>query len=64
MSQEKLKILLVGPSQSGKSTVANYLSGRSDVISPTYTPTVGLRILTKTATVVHDYAPDGEECDI
>ena len=56
-----LKVLLIGPPQSGKSTLANYLSGRTDVISKSYRPTVGVRILTTTKTIVHSYAPDGDD---
>ena len=39
-----VKILIIGPMQSGKSTVANFISERSDGPS-NYRPTVGVRIL-------------------
>lgn len=64
MNNPSLKILIIGPAQAGKSTITNYLAGRSDVISTSYRPTVGVRIQTKTTTIVHDYAPDGEEFDL
>lgn len=64
MNNTKLKILVIGPTQCGKSTLSNYLAGKSDVISNTYRPTVGLRVLKTSKTVVHKYAPDGEDIDI
>ena len=64
MNNPTLKILIIGPPQCGKSTIANYLAGRADVISTSYRPTVGVRIQSKTYSVVHDYAPDGEDFDI
>lgn len=45
MSQ-KLKIIVVGPKGSGKSTLSNFLLGQSDGIANyPYQPTVGCRIL-------------------
>lgn len=45
MSQ-KLKIIVVGPKGSGKSTLSNFLLGQSDGIANNpYQPTVGCRIL-------------------
>ncbi len=42
-----IKILIIGPLQSGKTAVANLLAERSqtDVVSNNYRPTVGVRIL-------------------
>ena len=41
-----LKIVLAGPQGTGKTNIANFLSGHCDkLISDTYTPTVGVRIL-------------------
>ena len=42
---ERVKILIIGPSASGKSTVANFLAGRKNIISQNYRPTNGVRIL-------------------
>ena len=41
----KLKILLIGPKEVGKSTIANFLSEHTDVLTPKtdYTPTAALR---------------------
>jgi intraflagellar transport protein 22 len=44
MSINSIKILIIGPIQSGKSTIANYISEKSDIPLP-YRPTVGVRIL-------------------
>lgn len=45
MSQ-KLKIIVVGPKGSGKTTLSNFLLGQSEGIANTpYQPTVGCRIL-------------------
>lgn len=38
------KILLVGPTLSGKSSIANYLAERVGIEDSTYRPTVGVRI--------------------
>jgi len=40
-----IKILVIGPSQSGKTSIANYLSERSNDLSKNYRPTSGVRIL-------------------
>lgn len=42
---QTLKILIVGPSQAGKTAIANYISGKSDKVSQNYRPTSGCRIL-------------------
>eukprot|EP00927_Polykrikos_kofoidii_P064928 TRINITY_DN60735_c0_g1_i1.p1 TRINITY_DN60735_c0_g1~~TRINITY_DN60735_c0_g1_i1.p1 ORF type:complete len:192 (-),score=43.55 TRINITY_DN60735_c0_g1_i1:121-696(-) len=39
------KILVVGPSEAGKSIISNVLSEASEVASEVYRPTVGVRIL-------------------
>lgn len=44
MSLIPIKILIIGPVQSGKSTIANYISEKSDTPLP-YRPTAGVRIL-------------------
>ena len=44
-SLNKIKILVVGPPQAGKTAVANFVAERSDVINPNYHPTVACRIL-------------------
>ena len=41
----RVKILLIGPKASGKSTVANILGEQQDGISTFYRPTVGCRIV-------------------
>lgn len=40
-----MKILIIGPSNTGKTTLANLLSGHSTTPSANYHPTVGVRIL-------------------
>ncbi|ORC87416.1 uncharacterized protein TM35_000222150 [Trypanosoma theileri] len=45
MSVEKVKILLLGPSRSGKSTLADFLAGMRDAPTKTYRETRPLRIL-------------------
>ncbi|KAH9578690.1 hypothetical protein LSM04_002361 [Trypanosoma melophagium] len=45
MSVERVKILLLGPSRSGKSTLADFLSGMRDAPTKTYRETRPLRIL-------------------
>lgn len=42
---EKLKILLIGPSKSGKSTLANFLAGTRETPTSVYYETTPLRIL-------------------
>ena len=42
---DRIKILIIGPTASGKSTIANFLAGRKNVISENYRPTVGCRIM-------------------
>eukprot|EP00761_Pharyngomonas_kirbyi_P014920 gb/GECH01014951.1/.p1 GENE.gb/GECH01014951.1/~~gb/GECH01014951.1/.p1 ORF type:complete len:203 (+),score=51.56 gb/GECH01014951.1/:1-609(+) len=44
MNQNKFKILILGPKKSGKSNVANILSGHKDTPTANYKPTVALRI--------------------
>lgn len=39
----RLKLLIVGPQKSGKSTLANILGDLSDGPSPLYRPTAGVR---------------------
>lgn len=57
---KKLKILILGPSGSGKSCLANYLAEKPEPIDKNYKPTVGLRILELEKTVCHSRAPAGE----
>jgi small GTP-binding protein len=41
-----MKIVVVGPVGSGKSTISNYLAGSKDsLITEKYSPTIGVRIL-------------------
>ncbi|CAD8178364.1 unnamed protein product (macronuclear) [Paramecium tetraurelia] len=40
-----IKILLIGPQQSGKSRLANYIADREDISQNGYRPTAGVRIL-------------------
>ena len=44
MNQESIKLLVIGPSMSGKSTISNYVSEHSDQLQE-YRPTAGVRIL-------------------
>uniref|UniRef100_UPI0037E91215 intraflagellar transport protein 22 homolog n=1 Tax=Semicossyphus pulcher TaxID=241346 RepID=UPI0037E91215 len=41
----KAKILLIGPNESGKTVLANFLSQTSDNVEVEYSPTQGVRIL-------------------
>ncbi len=41
----KTKILFLGPCETGKTTIANYLADASEVIGGLYRPTQGVRIL-------------------
>lgn len=41
----KAKILIIGPTESGKSVLANFLSNTVETIEGDYTPTHGVRIL-------------------
>lgn len=41
----KTKILFLGPCETGKTTIANYLADASEVIGGQYRPTQGVRIL-------------------
>ncbi|XP_075220125.1 intraflagellar transport protein 22 homolog isoform X2 [Lycorma delicatula] len=41
----KLKTVIIGPSNSGKSTIANYLSDATDISGGDYRPTKGVRIV-------------------
>eukprot|EP00771_Trimastix_marina_P002625 gnl/Trimastix_PCT/3767.p1 GENE.gnl/Trimastix_PCT/3767~~gnl/Trimastix_PCT/3767.p1 ORF type:complete len:204 (-),score=28.33 gnl/Trimastix_PCT/3767:25-636(-) len=43
--QMRIKVLIVGPQQTGKSTIANFLADNSETPSATYHPTIGVRIL-------------------
>ncbi|RNF10551.1 Rab family, other [Trypanosoma rangeli] len=45
MSEEKVKILVLGPSKSGKSTIANFLAGIRDTPTKEYYETNPLRVL-------------------
>ena len=40
-----VKILIIGPVQSGKTTIANFLADRGDQLNTGYRPTAGVRIL-------------------
>jgi len=41
----RIKILIIGPSGSGKSSIANFIAEMPDVLKPNYHPTVGVRIV-------------------
>ncbi|KAJ3595647.1 hypothetical protein NHX12_004950 [Muraenolepis orangiensis] len=41
----KAKILLIGPSESGKTVLANFLSDTTETVGGEYSPTQGVRIL-------------------
>lgn len=45
MSSTRVKILVLGPTKSGKSTVANLLGDLQDGLSSIYRPTIGCRIV-------------------
>ncbi len=41
-----IKVIVIGPKQTGKSCISNYLSGQSDkLVADKYEPTAGVRIL-------------------
>jgi GTPase SAR1 family protein len=40
-----LKILIIGPEGEGKTTITNYLCGKSNVLDVPYRPTAGVRII-------------------
>ena len=40
-----VKILIIGPTQSGKTTIANYLAEKTETITKNYRPTKAVRIL-------------------
>jgi Rab-like protein 5 len=40
-----VKILVVGPSQSGKSAISDFISERNTTVSSNYRPTAGVRII-------------------
>uniref|UniRef100_UPI00358E23F2 intraflagellar transport protein 22 homolog n=1 Tax=Myxine glutinosa TaxID=7769 RepID=UPI00358E23F2 len=48
----QVKILIVGPAQSGKTTLANYLADATQTVGEEYWPTQGVRILE------FEYCPD------
>jgi GTPase SAR1 family protein len=57
----KLKLVLLGPKQSGKSTIANFLSGNSNtLLNENYDPTYGLRILETDLTELWDSSGDSK----
>ena len=41
----KLKILVIGPQASGKTTIVNYLAEKQNVLENPYRPTTGVRII-------------------
>ena len=41
----KVKIVVAGPSQAGKTMIANFLSDATESVGGEYRPTVGVRIL-------------------
>lgn len=41
----KVKILVIGPEASGKSTIVNYLADKQNVLESPYRPTSGVRIV-------------------
>lgn len=42
---QTVKILLIGPVQSGKTTITNFLGDREDVLSGGYRPTTAMRVV-------------------
>lgn len=62
--ENRIKVLVIGSPQCGKSCIANYLAGRIDTISSIYRPTIGVRILKCFKNVVHDTAPNGEKVEV
>ena len=42
---DRIKVLVIGPKGSGKSTISNFLAGRKHVLTENYRPTNGVRIL-------------------
>ena len=51
---DKLKVLMVGPAQVGKSTIANFLSEHTDTLraKENYQPTIALRCVIYTLPTV------------
>ena len=41
----KVKILLIGPTQARKSSISNFIAERPDVLKPNYHATVACRII-------------------
>lgn len=41
----KVKILVIGPEASGKTTIVNYLAEKQNVLESPYRPTAGVRIV-------------------
>ncbi len=41
----KLKILIIGPEGSGKTTICNFLCDKPNVLDTPYRPTAGVRII-------------------
>jgi intraflagellar transport protein 22 len=42
---QSVKIIIIGPVQSGKSTLTNFIADREDIPSSSYRPTAGVRVL-------------------
>ena len=40
-----LKILIIGPEGEGKTTITNFIAGKSNVLDVPYRPTAGVRII-------------------
>merc|ERR1711862_457830 len=58
--EKKLKVLILGPTGSGKSCITNFLAEKMDPIPRNYNPTCGVRIQEFEKTVSHPRAPAGE----
>lgn len=44
-SGERVKILIIGPCQAGKTAITNFIAERSDTLNPEYHPTAACRIV-------------------
>jgi Rab-like protein 5 len=44
MTNDKITVFLVGPSQTGKTAIANYLADLNESLSSEYHPTQGVRL--------------------
>ncbi|KAJ0011954.1 hypothetical protein NQD34_012929 [Periophthalmus magnuspinnatus] len=58
----KVKIVLIGPTESGKTVLANFLSDISENVGGEYNPTVGVRILEFESPL--EEASDNRSCEV